>query len=262
MPHPFKCLLSLLVLGLVGAPLTAQAWLFSADVLVRKVGVARRNLQNAETKLSSLEVRGTLRLIGKEAGSAAGLLGMTFDPAAPEIFLPATASYKIPGRCRIEAQLKPEGPRLASSNNGGVRAIDMGGKRLAVFEMFADIACPLLDGHGGYDGPMSLVKASGVKRSIVTLGRAEGQNIAYVVGASPAQTDVSSLWVGKETFQPLRFVDHRPSSQKELRFIDYDAAQIGRWHPRRIEFFQEGRLIGTFTIDRAVPNPKLNDAIF
>ncbi|MDR0966907.1 MAG: hypothetical protein LBM75_10510 [Myxococcales bacterium] len=264
MSRPLKLLLCLVALGLFVGPLSAQAWLFTADVLVRKVGVARRNMQHGETKLSSLAVRGTLHLIGDEARTAASALGLPFDPASPEIFVPAKASYGFPGRCRLEVQRKPTvpGPRLAASNDGGKRSLDTSGQHITVLEMFTDMACPLLDGRGGYEGPMALMRAAGVKRNVVTLGRVEGQQIAYVVGARPQQTNASSLWVNKETFQPLRFVDRQSPVSKELRFIDYDWNEAGRWHPRRIEFIQADRLIGTFTIDEALPNPSLNDAIF
>lgn len=262
MSRPFKLLLALVVLGLIAAPITAQAWLFSADVLVRKVGVARRNLKDGEARLTSLEVQGRLDLMGEGARAAAGILGLPIDPEAPRLSLPATASYKIPGRCRFEARGAVEGRRLWTSNNGGATSFASADRPLDVLEMFADIACPLLDGRGGYEGPFSLVKSAGVKRNLVTLGRAERQHIAYVVGATPTQADASSLWVSKETFQPLRFVDRRSAVPREVRFIDYDSPEAGRWHPRRIEFFQEGRLIGIFSISAATPNPRLPSSAF
>lgn len=261
MSRPFKLLLALIALGLVAAPVTAQAWLFSADVLVRKVGVARRNLKVGEARLTSLEVRGRLELFGEDAIEAAAILGDAIDQEAPGITLPATASYKFPGRCRFEARGASR-QRLTASSDGARNAFEGGDRPLDVLEMFADIACPLLDGRGGYEGPSSLVRRAGVKRNVVTLGRAERQHIAYVVGATPMAESASSLWVSKETFQPLRFVDRRAAAPREIRFIDYDSPAAGRWHPRRIEFFQEGRLIGIFSIDEATPNPKLPDAIF
>lgn len=262
MSRPLKLLLAAVALGLAASPLPARAWLFSADVLVHKVGVARRNLKADAAKLSALSVQGTLKLSGDEARAAASILGIAFDPQAPELALPATASYKIPGRCRIEAAGGTAGVRLSAVNGNGAVALEGEGRQLAVLEMFADIACPLLDGRGGYDGPLALVKRAGIRRSLVTLGRAEGQHIAYVVGAAPTRADASSLWVSKETFQPLRFVDRRAPLPREVRFIDYDSPEAGRWHPRRIEFFQAGRLIGSFSLEAAVPNPKLSSALF
>ena len=263
MKRPFKPLLPLVALGLTVLPLAAEAWVFSADVLIRKVGVARRNLRNGDVRLASLEVRGHLALHGEEARAAAGALGLPFDAAAPDLTLtlPATAHYKIPGRCRLEVQpgASAGAPRLAISSRGERAA---GDARLAVLEMFAELACPLLDGRGGYEGPSELARAAGIRRSLVTLGRAEGQQIAYVVGAAPTEAAASSLWVSKETFQPLRFVERRAAATRVVRLIDYDSAEAGRWHPRRIEFFQAGRLIGTFSIDAATPNPKLSDALF
>lgn len=265
MSRPLKLSLALvaLFLALVTAPVTAEAWLFSADVLIHKVGVVRRNMKVDESRLTSLEVRGRLELVGDGARSAAAFFDKSIDEDDPRITLASTASYRFPGRCRIEAiDGGSDGKRLSASSNNGTNAFENAETPIAILEMFTDMACPLLDGRGGYDGPLALVRRAGVKRTFVTLGRAEDRHIAYVIGAKPTDANASSLWVSKDTFQPLRLVDRRAQTAREVRLVNYDSPQSGRWHPRRIEFFQEGRLIGTFFVDAATPNPRLNNAIF
>lgn len=267
MSRPLKLLLALVALSLVTAPVTADAWLFSADVLIHKVGVVRRNMKAEEARLTSLEVRGQLELVGDGARSAAAFFDKSIDEDDPRITLATTASYRFPGRCRIDVKDDApagtdNGKRLSASSNNGTNAFENAETPIALLEMFVDMACPLLDGRGGYDGPLALVRRTGVKRTFVTLGRAEDRHIAYVIGAKPTDATASSLWVSKDTFQPLRLIDRRAQATREVRLINYDSPQSGRWHPRRIEFFQEGRLIGTFSVDAATPNPRLNNAIF
>lgn len=247
-----SCLLTAAAAALTLIPAAAHAWMFSGDVLIHKVGVARRTMKHGEAKLSSLEVKGRMTLTGSDAQKAAGALGLTLKEGTPEITLLATASYKIPGKCLLELQETPDGPRLTTKDE----------QKPQVLQMFADIVCPLLDGRGGYEGPFSLIKASGVRRWTVTLGRVERQAIAYVVGASPAQRDRSSFWVAKDIFQPVRFIDRSGGGDREVRLIDYDSAEAGRWHPKKIEFYSEGQRLGLFVLEKAAPNVKLHDAIF
>ena len=233
-------------------PAAASAWMFSGDVLIHKVGVARRTMKNGEVKVSSLEVKGRMTLAGSDAKKAADALGIKLKEGETELTLMATASYKIPGRCLLELQQTPDGQRLTTKDEQKPESL----------QMFADIVCPLLDGRGGYEGPFSLIKASGIRRWTVTLGRVEKQAIAYVVGGTPAQRDKSSFWVAKDIFQPVRFIDRSNGGDREVRLIDYGTEETGRWHPKKIELHSGGKRIGLFVAEKISPNVKLHDAIF
>lgn len=249
-------------------PGTAGAWIFSGDVLIHKVGVARRTLRmdkddNRSPKVATLSVTGEMTLSGPDAQAAAKSLGTKVDEKTGDLVLKATASYKFPGKCKLAVSTGAEGARQLTAVNKGVAVVDAGeGASLETLDMFANMACPLLDGRGGYEGPMSLVKAAEVKRYTVTLGRLDKTHLAYVLGGTPAQTEKSTLWIAKDIFQPVRFVDRSGPVAKELRMDDYDSTLSTRWHPRRMQFIQGGKVLGSFILETAAPNAALTEADF
>ena len=254
----------------VGLPQSALAWMFSGDVLIHKVATARRMMdlnknltKERKGKLSSVEVTGHLMLFGSEAESAAKALSAAVDEETKGLALSAQAKLDIPGKCRLDVSLPDKKERLSALNKGEASILP-GGMQSAVLSMFADVVCPLLDGRGGYEGPMGLVKAADVTRTAVTLGRAERDQIAYVIGASNAQDQEkkSSLWVAKDIFQPVRFIDRSGKAAREVRFIDYSNPALGRWFPKRIEFLVGGELKGVLLMDAAKPNVKFPAGTF
>jgi hypothetical protein len=242
----------LLVAGLLFVAGTAQAFILSAGVVVRKMAAHRDELQ-----LLTLSVRGALHLSGQAAGSAAQALGM---PPSSAVAVDAVASYKLPGRCRIELSAPVGKARPAVANvNGSLRAE---GPDLEPLRLFAAYACPLLYQRGGGEtdrGLFGFLKDQGVDSAVVSLGRTGGA-VAYVIGGNPK--DAPTAWIEKEHFWPVRFVAKEGASILDVRLLDYASPISGEWHPRVVELRKDGELVGKLVLEKAEANPKLPDALF
>ena len=240
------------LVALLLVPAGAEAFLLSSGAILHKMGVHRRNL-----KLSTMVVKGEIAFAGPEAAAVGAALGLS--PEGKELRVPATISYKMPGRCRVELEA-PEGREAPAATNVNGRISNLGAP-LPSLKDFAEYVCPLLDGRGGWDGVMDLARAGGIDVRKVTLGRAEGA-VAYVLGAHPRDVGVASLWVEKDRFEPLRMVIKDGESYRELRLIDYSSAVAGEWHPRVVEIRRATELQARFVLEQIKPNAKLADAVF
>lgn len=237
-----------LLLALLAIPAGAHAYLLSAGAVLHKIAAHRRTLQ-----LSTMVVKGELTLHGAEAAVAARALGL---PEGSPLSVPATAFYKLPGRCRVELQAAPGGEAIAVSNVNG--KLSASGPALASLRAFAAYVCPLLDGR---EGISELARGAGIDTSVVALGRTNGV-VAYVVGARPRETGVPSLWVEKDRFEPLRLVAKEGGGLREIQLIDYSSALAGEWHPRVVEIRQGAELTARFSLEKIEANGKLSDVVF
>jgi len=239
-------------IAVVALPMVAQAYILSANAVLRRMAAQRSELQ-----LSSLIVRGQFTFHGEEARQVAAALGR---PAADTMTIPAVATYKMPGRCRIE--LAPPGvpDAPAASNVNG--ALSTAGTKLPSLVAFSTLACPLLDQRGGADGPATFARQSGVDLSKISLGRLNG-TIAYVIGGRSRDANVPTLWIEKERFAPLRLVlRDGAGGMRELRLLDYSSPAAGEWHPRVIELRRGEDVQAVFKVDSVEPNARVPDAIF
>jgi hypothetical protein len=241
-----------LILALVLVPTAAQAYLMPSDSILRRMGSHRRNLQ-----LGSLVVSGKFSLDGDSARAVAAAWGLAETDA---LSVPATVTYKMPGRCRVELEAQPGKEAPAASNVNG--RVSTAGPEVPALRQFAENVCPLLSQQGGTDGPMSLAKAAGINLSRVELGRAQGNVVSYVLGGRSKTGVVPSLWIEKERFAPLRLIAKAGGGYVEARLIDYSSAVSGEWHPRIVELYRGEERTGRFVAERAQPNVKVSDAVF
>ena len=97
--------------------------------------------------------------------------------------------------------------------------------------------------------------AQGVDVGITSLGRFENR-IVYVIGARYPDMSESQIWVDKERFVPLRWINVDPVDATVRTIFDYrEWRQLkwrkGRtmWYPRQIDIYDGQRLIRRIVVD-------------
>ncbi len=231
-------------------PAAALGYVLSGPAVLRKMAARRDELQ-----LSSMIVRGSFQLSGEQAKLALAALG---QPTSDQATLPATFTYKMPGRCRLELDGKAGGEAPAASFvNGSVKTV---GGEVPVLKLLAADLCPLLV-EKSEAGLERFAREAGIDSSKVSLGRV-GNLVSYVVGARAHEAGTVSLWVEKEHFWPLRVAFKPEAPFTEMKMTDYNSAASGEWHPRILEVRKGEELVARFTLEKVEPNTKIPDAIF
>lgn len=252
-----KLLAAAAVLGLAG---TAWAYMLPGGSLIRKMQAKRD-----EQPLHSVVVHGSFTLTGPAAQAMAQKLGRFAEGG--ELSVPAVASYKMPGRCRIE--LEPQGLAndkrpFAVDRNGQVSGSD----ELKAGQLMLLLGCPLLAARGGDESARVLIewaKAAGVEFGTLSLARFNN-TIAEVIGAGPHDKLKPQLWIDKDDFVPLRVIMKQGTAFYDLR-IDPGAGILDA-HPRTLELWQMGtgsegeQLLGRFSAEKIEPNAKVDDKLF
>ena len=246
---------------LLSAP--AFAYLLPGWSLVRKAEAHR-----AELGLHSLQVQGTLMLTGERARALADRLHQPLDQG--QLSIPAVATYKYPGRCRIAL---PTGSAAAQALVVTDRSGAMGGSpELQFLQPMLALGCPLLTSRGGDEGTRAIVewmKTLGVDFQTVSLSRFE-PSIAEVVGAEARDLASSQVWIDKDNFVPLRVVAKQGGAVYDVRYLDLGAPGSGAdTLPRIIELWKlpssgsgPGEMLARFTGSKADPNADVADALF
>ena len=241
----------------------ALAYLLPGWSLVRKTEARRGDLG-----LRSLQIQGTLLLTGERAQKLSETLHQPLDQG--QLALPAVASFKYPGRCRIELAAPggaKRGPAVIDRN--GVLA---GGPELQFLQPLLALSCPLLTSRGGDEGTRAIVewmKNLGVDFQTTSLARFEGV-IAEVIGADPREQTSSQVWIDKDAFVPLRVIAKQGGAVADARFLDLGAPGSGAdTLPRIIELWRQsasgggaGEMLARFTGTKADPNLDIDDALF
>lgn len=241
---------------------TAWAYMLPGGSLVKKMEDRR-----SEQPVHSVVVHGSFTLTGGAAQSLASRLGRFAE--AGELNVPAVASYKMPGRCRIELELgSPDAgapPSFAVDRNGQVSGTD----DMKAAQLMLQLGCPFLASRGAEDTGRLIewAKSSGVDFAVTSLARFNN-TIAEVVGAGPHDGLKPQLWIDEDEFVPLRVILKQGGTFYDLRF-DPGAGIIDA-HPRTIELWQMGTgtqgqgetLLGRFSAEKIEPNAKVEDKIF
>ena len=242
----------------LAAALPALAYVLPVPGILRRMGERRAALD-----LAALEVAGTLVAEADAAERLAGALGQR--PAGATISVPARLAIKVPGRCRLE--LAPPGIADAARPFVAVRdgKLASGGGLDAIPAAVALVrgACTLLAVSTAGDASSAYASAlsrRGVALVDASLGRFDGQ-IAYVIGARAAEAR-PRLFVGKDTFQPLRLFAEEGGALRDVRLLGWGSPTGGDWFPRAAEVWDGDRAKLRFTTERAVANPKLPDLLF
>jgi outer membrane lipoprotein-sorting protein len=94
--------------------------------------------------------------------------------------------------------------------------------------------------------PRATLREKGVDLGVVHLGRL-GSSICWVIGATAEDPTRPQLWVDKETFLPLRWVELEGQGETrrrvEWRFEDYDPVESARAFPQTLERWVDGRRV-------------------
>ncbi len=85
-----------------------------------------------------------------------------------------------------------------------------------------------------------------------------GSDVAYVLGAKPAEHERPQLWLDKDLFRPLRFTGK--DGTREVRLVDYDSGRTGSLYPRVAAFLDRGKLVARFEVRTIVVNKGLAPA--
>jgi hypothetical protein len=236
---------------------TAFAYMLSGGSLVKKAEEKR-----FELGASSVQATGTLTLTGAAATTLAAKLGRS---AEGELSLPAVASYKMPGRCRLElagANLPLPHP-FATDRNGVLQGSD----ELKVAQTLFALVCPLLAARGGEESTHTIIdwaKRSGIDFTVTSLTRSQGA-IAEVIGAEPREGTKPQLWIDKDNFVFLRVVLKKGAETYAVK-LDPGAGILDA-HPRTLELFSVGAdgkdtLLLRFSAEKIEANAKLDDKLF
>jgi hypothetical protein len=92
----------------------------------------------------------------------------------------------------------------------------------------------------------------GVDITVTSLGRLDDQ-IAFVLGAQYPDNRPTQVWVDKETFRPLRWMQATQDSEGqldlfEIRYDDWRAVDKA-WYPGRIDFYHNAVLIREIIVE-------------
>lgn len=175
------------------------------------------------------------------------------DLAAHPVTVQETVSYAFPDRFRSEAQYEQTHRIFVASRGEYLSVID--GKwqvaRPNRFDRYKD----LLLFHSRSMLHEALLNF-GVDVGVTSLGRFENR-IAYVIGARYPDASVSQVWVDKELFLPLRWLNVDPvDPAQDLEFIYRKWRKIEwrknhfMWYPAQIETYYQQRLIRTIEVTR------------
>lgn len=225
------------VAATLGLALPAAAYLLPAGSLLRKA-LARRD----EVGVKTMKADGTLVLRGAWARALAAKAGRAAD--VDELSVAATATYKLPGRCRLELSLP--GSKLALTAQGSTTRAP---KELEALQPLLALACPLVSARGGDEGASMVagaLRGFGVDFKGVTFARKAGA-IAEVIGAEPKNASAPALWVEKDGFSFLQLTGKLPSGTWELQLADASPASGAEQHPRFLELAQLGEKDGART---------------
>jgi len=109
------------------------------------------------------------------------------------------------------------------------------------------------------------LRAVGIDVATVSLAR-NGEDIAYVIGAQPWETDKPQLWIDKERFLPVRCILQVPAGAKasklETRMLEYGSSVAGDWFPRVLETYRDGALLARAEVVSVQTNESLPESLF
>lgn len=98
----------------------------------------------------------------------------------------------------------------------------------------------------------------GIDVDISSHGRFQ-DTICYVIGAEYPDMQAPQLWIKKDGFRPIRWIvepaektDAPPRA--EIRFPEWRRVEK-TWYPRKIEFYENGRITRTIAVDAVTVNP-------
>ena len=250
-PNWFSRARPLVALFAALAGFAALAYVLPAYSILRRLADRRDDL-----RLNAVQVSGTGTF---SPGTASKARGAEDDK---EVQADVVVSFKVPGRCRIQAAV-PEGNATASIVVNGKRSAQ-GTEVPALTEAIAE-ACPFValrsasEGEGRASIEQHLAKL-GVDTKQTSLDRFNDK-IVYVIG-NPAEGK-PQLWVYKDTFLPARLMYAGADGAKwDVRFRDFGSPVAGEWFPRVVEVAKNGEDVFRFTALQADGRAKLGDELF
>jgi hypothetical protein len=105
----------------------------------------------------------------------------------------------------------------------------------------------------------------GVDITVTSLGRLDDR-LAYVLGAQYPDALPTQVWINKETFRPMRWMQaaHDSDGQLDLFEIRYhDWRPVGKaWYPGRIDFYHNAVLVREIIIEAIVKDAGFGYELF
>lgn len=165
-----------------------------------------------------------------------------------------TVRYAVPDRLRIDT---------AGPGGGGRPLVAVGG------DLTGAEAPSLLYYHDLFllrhrDDLVRRLRRRGVDPDLSCLGRYAG-HVALVVGARRVDEAVDQVWIDKETWRPLRWIDYRPEGLSAGRLeVDFpEWRQTGSvWYPARIVFLADDQPPREIVVQEVRVNPDFPPGLF
>jgi len=184
------------------------------------------------------------------------------DIQAAGIDMDETVRYVFPDSFRSDLR-SPTGERVhVVARDGALTAID--GRIVSEPEVGIDRYKDILLYHSR-EALQQKLNWLGVNATVSSLGRLQEQ-IAFVIGAQYPDDSLSQLWIGKETFRPLRWltVSRTPAGQTSVLEISYQHWQLfaDNWYPTQITFTEDGRRVREIRVESVKVNPNFSSELF
>jgi hypothetical protein len=107
--------------------------------------------------------------------------------------------------------------------------------------------------------------ALGIDIGVTSLGRLDDR-VAYVLGAQYPDNRPTQIWVEKDTFRPLRWMQATQTSDGQLDLFEiryHDWRPVGKaWYPGRIDFYHNAALIREIIIEGIQKDTNFDGALF
>ncbi|MCF8024315.1 MAG: outer membrane lipoprotein-sorting protein [Desulfobacteraceae bacterium] len=105
----------------------------------------------------------------------------------------------------------------------------------------------------------------GINMHVSSLGRLD-KKLVYVIGARYPEERRRQLWIGKETFFPVRWIvtPAKNAGQppgREIRYSGWRQSE-NTWYPEKIEFYENGETIQTMAVESIKIDPSLPGGLF
>ncbi|MCG6894404.1 MAG: outer membrane lipoprotein-sorting protein [Desulfobacteraceae bacterium] len=175
--------------------------------------------------------------------------------------IPQTLRYQFPGRFRSDIETDSLRRIHLVSGDATLTVVDGVLRREGVgaFDRYKDLL--LYRSRARLE---KILTEAGVDVGVTSLGRSDGR-VVYVIGAVYPDASLPQVWIDKELFRPLRWLQGagkgahgKPLDIRYRRWENRD----GVWYPMQITFYREGHPVRELMVDRVVADVAFQPDVF
>lgn len=229
------------LLGLVGSPVVARAYILPADAILASIASRRIVIG-----FSNLIAEGMVKR-GREPPQAIWEAISANGPRRIETKTDAGTQV------RLVLRNKTWRFTLGSTTKTSERTED---------DLILAFITRVEKDPGGQRG-LAFCTKHGIDVDVVSLGRQDGDPV-YIIGAKPWEPNRPQLWIHKDLRVPVRWirVDKQTSIVTEVRLRGFGDELTSEWYPHRVERWENGLLTETVTYQQVKLNQKLDKKLF